>query len=82
MTRPTGVIGVLSTAVGCWIGWLGADSVFCLWLLGLVVDLGHQNWGANGLIMVLLLGLVVDLGHLHWGANGLIMILLPGWYWT
>ena len=23
ITRPTGVIGVLSPAVGCWIGWLG-----------------------------------------------------------
>ena len=27
MARSTGVIGVISPAVGCWIGWLGADAV-------------------------------------------------------
>ena len=26
MTRPIGVIGVLSPAVGCWIGWLGGGG--------------------------------------------------------
>ena len=31
MTRPIGVKGVLSPAVGCWIGWLGADAVFWVW---------------------------------------------------
>ena len=30
MTRPIVVKGVLSPAVGCWIGWLGADAVFCV----------------------------------------------------
>ena len=34
MTQPTGVMWVLVPAVGCWIGWLGADAVFwvCLTL--------------------------------------------------
>ena len=36
MTRPAGVIGVLSPAVGCWIGWLGADTVFWIWCVCLV----------------------------------------------
>ena len=31
MTRPTGVMWVLVPAVGCWIGWLGADAVFWVW---------------------------------------------------
>ena len=31
MTRPIGVKGVLSPAVWCWIGWLGADAVFWVW---------------------------------------------------
>ena len=30
MTRPTGVIWVVSPAMGCWIGWLGADTV--IWI--------------------------------------------------
>ena len=30
MTRPTGVIWVVSPAMGCWIGWLGADAV--IWI--------------------------------------------------
>ena len=32
MTRPTGIIGVISPAVGCWIGWLGADAVIWIWM--------------------------------------------------
>ena len=28
MTQPTGVMWVPMPAVGCWIGWLGADAVF------------------------------------------------------
>ena len=31
MTRPIGVIGVRSPAMGSWIGWLGADVVFWVW---------------------------------------------------
>ena len=52
MTRPIGVKGVLSPAVGCWIGWLGADGVFWVWSSQLLcnhwslreryTDTGHQ----------------------------------------
>ena len=31
MTRPTGVLGLRSPAVWCWIWWLGADAV--IWIL-------------------------------------------------
>ena len=31
MTQPTGVMWVPMPAVGCWIGWLGADAVFWVW---------------------------------------------------
>ena len=30
MTTPTGVIWVVSPAMGCWIGWLGADAM--IWI--------------------------------------------------
>ena len=36
MTRPTGVIGVISLAMWCWIGWLGADAV--VWIYGVLQD--------------------------------------------
>ena len=35
MTRPIGVIGVRSPAMGCWIGLLGADGVFWVWWIQL-----------------------------------------------
>ena len=39
MTQPTGVMWMPMPAVGCWIGWLGADAVFRVW-----VKSNHMNW--------------------------------------
>ena len=54
MSRPIGVKWVLSPAVGCWIGWLGADAVFWLWWdlvmvtlsIVYVISPSDQGWGA------------------------------------
>ena len=44
MTRPTRVKGVPSPTVGCWIGWLGADAVFWIWLEH-VITRTSSKWG-------------------------------------
>ena len=79
MKRPIGVIGVLSPAVGCWIGWLGADAVFRYdaqqfrvkrhSFLDLDFCFHYSRYTAY-------LMCVYDLEHFHYS-----LVTLPAWPW-